>query len=406
MIGLGKWNATLLGGTLFGALMLNSLSYPQSAHRGRSLSELSLYLAGITDPENYHLGGHQPRAHDVDNDSKSENDDENDSKSENDLENDSNSESDLESEYESESDYEDDSNSEHDYESTDTSDHYAHRRPGHDQISPVQNNRPGNTSNTQQTQQINVYQNENHMIVRNEKNVPLHPENAYLVQKYSKDGNLPFECTKDDFVQILTNRQILRKVTYIALDISIRKAFIGYYYFIVYLNRCYYKMMNKLNNWFMNIASARNVPHPVQVVYWQKCRTYLLWDLRKIEEMSTKYFDALISQSPRVWTINYEVFLRRCKTLWRKTIMNTRERWSRVLSWWIVKYNQDMQYWQQQHQGQPWEQRAPFLGDQGQPWEQRAPFLGDQGQATMDSTDTLSCTTLGDDNNSDDHISL
>ncbi|GAW79718.1 RAD protein [Plasmodium gonderi] len=165
-------------------------------------------------------------------------------------------------------------------------------------------------------------------------------ENRKFLSKFMVNNRLPFGCTFWEVSQVLTDKQILKRITYIALDISLKKAFIGYYYLVVYLTRRYYNMINKMSMWFINVAISRNIPKHVRGIYWQEARKKLLQDLDIIEDMSKLYFQSLIHGNRRIWIVNYELFLERCRKLWKRAISSNRLKWSQNLSMWIIQYNQ------------------------------------------------------------------
>ncbi|ANQ06807.1 Uncharacterized protein PCOAH_00011170 [Plasmodium coatneyi] len=309
MIGLARWNVTFLG-TLLGFLILNALSYPESAPRGRSLSELSLYLENLAEAENYQLGNFQPHDYAV-------------------------------QEYNRHCSRWNNYNCGNAYDREATSHDQVYRKEGYE-LASANNNGLWGQYNSCQKQRIDVYRNGKKLRFGDEIDFSLCKENQIIIRKYSKNGRLPFGCTQWDLSQILSNKQLLKKVTYIKLDISMRKAFIGYYYFIVYLNRCYYRMVHKLRTWFMDLANSYNIPNNVRLAYWEECQKYLMKDLGVIEEMSTNYFDKLVTSYHTVSFIYYELLLARCRTLWKKVILNNRVQWSRILSSWVMKYRSDM----------------------------------------------------------------
>lgn len=309
MIGLYKFNVTLLS-TFLSALMLSTLPCPQSAPRERSLSELSLYLQSFTEAENHKLGKFQPRDYDV---------------------------NERNSHYGREDNY----NNEYEKEEATLFDDHVYRKEGYD-LAPVNNNSLCDMSNFYENQSIDIYPNGKKLKIGSEIALSMLKENEIIINKFSTSGGLPFGCTQWDLSQILTNKQILKKVTYIALDIGVRKAYIGYYYFIIYLNRYYYKMVQKLGTWFMNLAQSYNTPEHVRAVYWAECKKYLIKDLEVIQEKSTNYFNTLISAYYKVSIVYYKLFLVRCRKLWKRVILNNRIKWSRILSSWVVQYNKEM----------------------------------------------------------------
>ncbi|CAG9479800.1 unnamed protein product [Plasmodium vivax] len=297
MVGVAKWSAPLLG-----VLLMKALPRPQCSPPGRNLSELSLYLGS------HHSGGH----HHSDNEIRE-----------------------PDYHYQREKNY----NPASAYERRDASEDRLYRRAGNE-LAPVPKNHLGNRCKVSHAHRLDVYGHANKVKLPDENDLSTYQENQHMLRKFSSDGRLPFGCTHWDLSQILTNKQILKKVTYIAFDISLRKAFIGYYYFLIFLNRCYYSMVNKMSTWFMNVANSRNIPDHVRVAYWAECRRNLIRDLEVLEEMSKNYFDTFIRGNSRVWIVNYEMCLERCRKLWKKAIVNNRVKWSRTLSMWIVKYDQ------------------------------------------------------------------
>ncbi|KNA01175.1 hypothetical protein PVNG_05597, partial [Plasmodium vivax North Korean] len=293
MVGVAKWSAPLLG-----VLLMKALPRPQCSPPGRNLSELSLYLGS------HHSGGH----HHSDNEIRE-----------------------PDYHYQREKNY----NPASAYERRDASEDRLYRRAGNE-LAPVPKNHLGNRCKVSHAHRLDVYGHANKVKLPDENDLSTYQENQHMLRKFSSDGRLPFGCTHWDLSQILTNKQILKKVTYIAFDISLRKAFIGYYYFLIFLNRCYYSMVNKMSTWFMNVANSRNIPDHVRVAYWAECRRNLIRDLEVLEEMSKNYFDTFIRGNSRVWIVNYEMCLERCRKLWKKAIVNNRVKWSRTLSMWIV----------------------------------------------------------------------
>ncbi|EUD67009.1 hypothetical protein C922_02593 [Plasmodium inui San Antonio 1] len=310
MVGVSKWNGTLLG-TLFGALMLNALCCPQSAPRGRSLSELSVYLACYTEPRNHHSDEYQTRDNDMD---------------------------EPKDHHRRGSNY----NRGDAYERKITSEDHANRIEGYE-LDPVDKNKLCDKCKAyNRMQEIDVYRNGNKMKLQHEKDASVCQVNQHILEKFKSDGRPPFGCTLWDLSQSLSNKEILKKVTYIAFDISLRKAFIGYYYFIIFLNRCYYRMMYKMNRWFINVANTHNIPEDTRVEYWAECRKNLMKDLAVLEQISKKYFDIFIRRDPRVWVIHYEFCLESCRTLWKKAMLENRVKWGRTLAFLVIEYSNEM----------------------------------------------------------------
>ncbi|EUD67007.1 hypothetical protein C922_02591 [Plasmodium inui San Antonio 1] len=308
MVGLSRWNATLLG-TLFASLLQNALPRAQSARRGRNLSELSLFLENFNGQSKERMSRNLPGGKGMY--GNGEGDEGNEDK-----------EAEEEEEWKEEkNDYRRDDewrkknqDMKRRYEYDGSEDNLSNAHHYNEHLKRHSNDR----RNCSIFPHSDAYSDENDSLSDD------------FVFKFSKNGQLPCGCTKRDISTYLTNDQIYFFVTHF-FYLNRRETFIAYYYYITFLNRVYAQSMRNLKQWYTDLARFYGLPENLRRKYWEECRSAMIKDLRKIELMSKFYFFETLSTHSRIFIFRFNMLLRRCSLLWRDTKRYNKRKWTFIL---------------------------------------------------------------------------
>ncbi|EUD67008.1 hypothetical protein C922_02592 [Plasmodium inui San Antonio 1] len=163
--------------------------------------------------------------------------------------------------------------------------------------------------------------------------------------KFDDDEILSYGYVQEDFDRSLTNSEIFQHVSYYLFFISKEDAFIGFYYYIIYLNRCYNNVMRELKRWFANTSRWSSIPNDVQMKYWDKCKTDQRKILTRIQQDSKSNFERMVKGKNRrvLPTSRYFGCLILCKELWRRAIEEIVDKWTDIYMEEVANYNEKIQ---------------------------------------------------------------
>ncbi|CAG9479804.1 unnamed protein product [Plasmodium vivax] len=146
--------------------------------------------------------------------------------------------------------------------------------------------------------------------------------------KFDEHDVLPYGYLEEDIDRSLSNQQLLEQIPHYLLLISKKDAFIGFYYYLIYLNRCYSHAMQELKLSFAHMAKMNRIPYDVQIEYWHECKRDQMKTLRGMEEAGRKNFKLMVKgKAGVILTSRYFKCLILCQNLWKKVVAENREKW-------------------------------------------------------------------------------
>ncbi|CAA9986971.1 Plasmodium exported protein, unknown function [Plasmodium knowlesi strain H] len=116
-----------------------------------------------------------------------------------------------------------------------------------------------------------------------------------------------------------------------------KKAPDAIYAYIHYLRVKYYNMIYGLKKTFLELASENELPEDVQKIYWGQCEDELLKELQVMENVSEKYFQALMDNK-LVLTMHFNWAMGSHETYWYSEMFKKELKWSAILSDWANNY--------------------------------------------------------------------
>ncbi|KJP84786.1 hypothetical protein AK88_05584, partial [Plasmodium fragile] len=138
----------------------------------------------------------------------------------------------------------------------------------------------------------------------------------------------------------LTYDQILNIPYTNPLWISKRKAFISFFYHVMYLERKYYDMVNYLNRWFYNLAETNNMPDEYKLKLWEESKRELLYDFECIRRTCENLFRNFVNRKrgKYIWSIPFENLVVRLNKLAHESVVRNKDKWVNILSERVESY--------------------------------------------------------------------
>ncbi|VUZ94055.1 Plasmodium exported protein (PHIST), unknown function [Plasmodium vivax] len=156
---------------------------------------------------------------------------------------------------------------------------------------------------------------------------------------FSNDGKLPYGCTQENISKRLTDQEIISLTAQHFFYISGREAFLVFFYYIVYLTRTYRRMVNELNDWFRGMALSRGIPNELRNKFWGECKADLIKDLKGLQKVSKTYYHKIVHGQTFVFVVSFHYLLLRCAMMWKRARKVNGSKWADLLRQRVLDYS-------------------------------------------------------------------